>query len=176
MIKNAKQAKTTKNKLNQLMRDRDEMIAAQGQPNSAGSRLAANAFNGLITDLESQLEEYQMLTNGEISCLNPKDISGLPKTLIAARIAQNMSQGELAGLLGVHSQQIQRDEATEYEGASHSRIVEVARVLKVNCKIAPTYLMDTTKPMEFVLPEGVSQTSVDEMTKAVQQNGSILMD
>ncbi|WP_316824445.1 hypothetical protein [Pedobacter miscanthi] len=176
MIKNAKQAKTTQNKLNQLIRERDEMLAMQGQPDSPGSRLVLNGFNGLISDLQHQLDEYQNLTSGKFSCVDPKDISGLPRALIAARIAQRITQGQLAALLNIHTQQVQRDEATEYEGASHTRIVEVARILKVDCRIGKTYLMDVTQPMHFVLPQGVSQQTVEDMISAVRQNGSILID
>lgn len=176
MIKNAKQAKTTRNKLDQLVLERDQLIRSLSKPDSAKSRLAINGYNGLIKDLESQLQAYNDLTNGEISCLDPKDIKGLPKVLIAARIAQSLSQSELAKLLGVHAQQVQRDEATEYEGASYARIVEVAYVLKVNCKLGKTFVLDATKPMAFELPDGVSQQMVDEIISTVQKNGSILID
>ena len=55
----------------------------------------------------------------------------LPALLIRARIARGLSQRELADLMGLKKQQIQRDEATDYATAKWSRIREVADVLSM---------------------------------------------
>ena len=56
-------------------------------------------------------------------------VAELPTVLIKARIAQGLSQKDLAERLGLQEQQIQRYEATEYASASLTRIKEVVSAL-----------------------------------------------
>jgi HTH-type transcriptional regulator/antitoxin HigA len=58
-------------------------------------------------------------------------LADLPRILIQARIAQGLSQTDLAERLGMKPQQIQRYEATEYMSASLARLIEIAEVLQV---------------------------------------------
>jgi ribosome-binding protein aMBF1 (putative translation factor) len=88
-----------------------------------------DALESQLADLESELQEYDALKAGQFSFDQLGSIADLPKTLIRARIARGMSQRELADLLGLKEQQIQRYEATDYEAASLSRIREVAAAL-----------------------------------------------
>ena len=54
-----------------------------------------------------------------------KVVADLPSILIKARIAQGLSQKDLAERIGLKEQQIQRYEATDYASANLSRIKEV---------------------------------------------------
>ena len=56
-------------------------------------------------------------------------VAELPSVLIKARIAQGLSQKDLAERLGLQEQQIQRYEATDYASASLTRIKEVVSAL-----------------------------------------------
>ena len=58
-------------------------------------------------------------------------VAELPTVLIKARIAQGLSQKDLAERLGLQEQQIQRYEATDYASASLTRIREVVSALGV---------------------------------------------
>ena len=55
----------------------------------------------------------------------------MPYILIKARIAQGLSQKELAERIGLKEQQIQRYEATDYASANLSRIKEVVSAFGV---------------------------------------------
>ncbi len=59
-----------------------------------------------------------------------ESFSNMPRVLRAARIDAGLSQRALAEKLGIHEQQIQRYEATEYASASFKRLQEVGRVLQ----------------------------------------------
>ena len=60
-----------------------------------------------------------------------KLVADLPSILIKARIAQGLSQRDLAERVGVKEQQIQRYEATDYASANLARLKEVAAVFRV---------------------------------------------
>ena len=61
-----------------------------------------------------------------------KTVAELPTLLIKARIAQGLSQKELAERLGLKEQQIQRYEATDYASARLARIKEVVGALGID--------------------------------------------
>ena len=91
-----------------------------------------DALRSEISKLEADVTEYDMLKAGEIAFGKSFALEGLPKILVQARVATGMSQTGLAGALGLKPQQIQRYEATEYQGASLARLIEVSRVLGVH--------------------------------------------
>lgn len=90
-----------------------------------------DALKSQITDMASELAEYDLLKSGQISFSKSYALDELPRVLVQARIAGGMSQTELAEKLGMKPQQVQRYEATDYMGASLARLIEIARVLDV---------------------------------------------
>jgi len=97
-----------------------------------------------LADLRQELGEYEALRAGHVRVLELDSLEQLPEALIRARIAAGLSQKELAGRLGLKEQQIQRDEARRYAGASLQRVQAVADALgvqiheRVLLPIAPT--------------------------------------
>ncbi len=84
------------------------------------------------------MREYESLKAGEFQLDELNVFSDLPNVLIKARIAQGLSQKDLAQRIGVKEQQIQRYEATDYSSASLARVREVASVLYGTAgKLAP---------------------------------------
>jgi len=53
-----------------------------------------------------------------------------------------MTQKELADLMGVKEQQVQRDEANQYNSAGFRRITEVADALKIQIQETSILLLD----------------------------------
>lgn len=84
-----------------------------------------------IADIEAELSEYEALRTQEGDFTVP-DLASLPRELVRARIARNLSQRDLAGLLNMKEQQIQRYEATDYASASVRRLSEVMTALGVH--------------------------------------------
>lgn len=93
-----------------------------------------DALRSQIGDLEAQLSEYSLIKEGKIRYSESADLSSLPKVLIQARIGKGLSQKDLAAILNMPPQQIQRYEASGYMGASLARLIEIANVLGVSVR------------------------------------------
>ena len=135
MIKNERQYRITRTQAERFARtleglrnrpeglDGTHPMIVQAQVDAASSQLA---------DLEDELREYEAVKGGEFQVDVLRVVADLPALLIKARIAQGMTQKELADRLGLKEQQIQRYEATDYATAKWSRIREVAGALGVD--------------------------------------------
>ena len=95
-----------------------------------------DALSSQLADLESELSEYESLKAGEFQLDSLKVVADLPSILIKARIAQGLSQKELAERIGLKEQQIQRYEATDYASANLARIKEVVSAFGVEINSA----------------------------------------
>ena len=72
------------------------------------------------------------MRSGAVRVFKAATLEELPRILIQARIAQGLSQRELAQSLGLKEQQIQRYESEEYSSASLQRLAQVAEALHLN--------------------------------------------
>jgi transcriptional regulator with XRE-family HTH domain len=134
MIKNERQYRITRAQL-------DKFAQALQSASKRGSRAPAmhpllrkaqeDAIRSQLEDLQAEIEEYEALASGKVHLPQVQSLDQLPQALIRARIAGGLSQRELAEKLGLKEQQIQRYEATEYASASLTRVLEVARCLRV---------------------------------------------
>ncbi len=139
MIKNERQYRITKTqaqKFEQALIHLTQSKAAK-QENPLLWEVQTEALESQLHDLQTELEEYQALTNGSIAqpiALSLHSLSELPAALIKARIAAKLSQKALADRLGLKEQQIQRYEATDYASASLARVIEVSQALGLELK------------------------------------------
>lgn len=124
MITNERQLQIARG---QLARFEAELSA--GAPASAQALVATaqrEAIESQATAIRKEIEDFESLQSGGVSVLELGALSELPEGLIRARIAAGLTQKDLAARLGLKEQQIQRYEMTRYEGASFSRIREIA--------------------------------------------------
>jgi ribosome-binding protein aMBF1 (putative translation factor) len=131
VIKNEKQYRITKS---QVRRFQDALaeLAGQERPSNITPRLweaQRQAAQSQMKELREKVEAYERLHVGQSKEVVLEAVEDLPKALIRARIAAGMTQACLARRLGVRPQQVQRDEATEYESASFARILKVVQAL-----------------------------------------------
>ena len=90
------------------------------------------AVESQLLDMDNELSEYTSLRDGTSGATSEvSNLSDLPRALIRARIAANMTQRDLADRLSLKEQQIQKYESTDYGGASVSRLQEVMAALGV---------------------------------------------
>ena len=82
--------------------------------------------------LKEEVESYERLKRGEFDEL--ENLRGLGHLLISLRIAQGVSQRELAKRLEVHESQVSRDERNEYFGITLERAVRVLDALDVRLR------------------------------------------
>ena len=81
---------------------------------------------------KEEVESYERLKRGEFEELD--NLRGLGHLLIALRIAQGVSQRELAKRLEVHESQVSRDERNEYFGVTLERAVRILEALNVRLR------------------------------------------
>ena len=82
--------------------------------------------------LKEEVESYERLKRGEFEEL--ENFRGFGHLLISLRIAQGMSQRELAKRLNVHESQVSRDERNEYFGITLERAVKILDALNVRLR------------------------------------------
>ena len=79
--------------------------------------------------LREEVEHYENLKRGKFP--NLQNLKGLGVLLVSLRIAQGMSQRELAAKLEVHESQVSRDERNEYHGITVDRAIKILDTLGV---------------------------------------------
>ena len=145
MIKNERQYKITKA---QAVRFSKALKSFRQNPDTGNSlhpliaKAQEDALSSQLADLESELREYESLKAGEFHLDSLKLVADLPSILIKARIAQGLSQKDLAERIGLKEQQIQRYEATDYASANLARIKEVVNAFGVETN-SPTSTTNT---------------------------------
>lgn len=175
MIKNQKQAGITREKLEELKQAKSVIETNKDNMDSSKYKLGINSFSGLISQLEEELAVYETLTKGSFHVFQPKSLLEIGETLIAARLAQNMSQKQLGEKLGLKEQQIQRYEACDYETAAFHRIIEVARALKIQFNFEKIVLTSLDKDVKmFALPKDMSEEKLDNIPEKIQKEAHIL--
>ena len=132
MIKNERQYRITRVQAERFSQTLHSLEGRQTEASGVHPLVAKaqmDAVKSQLADLESELREYESLKAGDFQLDELNLVAELPTVLIKARIAQGLSQRELAEHIGVKEQQIQRYEATDYASASLARIREVANAL-----------------------------------------------
>jgi ribosome-binding protein aMBF1 (putative translation factor) len=131
MIKNEKQYKITKKLLVDWEENRRLLRA---KPQSGVSELIhkerLHSVEEEIRQLKKQVKEYEEIKTGKQKLSDLELIEAVPELLVKWRIACNLTQKQLAKQLGMHENQLQRYENTNYAGASLSTVLQVARVLR----------------------------------------------
>lgn len=135
MITNERQYKVTKAQVARFKESLDQFdeidLARQGiDPVIIAAQ--RSSMEQQLADLEVDLSRYEKLRSGKVRKLAVASITEIGPKLIEARIVQGLSQRELADLLGMKEQQIQRYEQDRYFSANLTRCAEVAAALGVN--------------------------------------------
>jgi len=93
---------------------------------------ALDPIQSFHLQLVEEVQSYERLKRGEFGELT--NLHGLGAVLVGLRIAQGVTQRDLAGRLGVDASQISRDERNEYRGISIERAGRILEVMHVNLK------------------------------------------
>ncbi|MXY35684.1 MAG: helix-turn-helix transcriptional regulator [Dehalococcoidia bacterium] len=132
MIKNERQYRITKAQAARFAQTLDDLKQRPGHASDIHPRIARaqeEAVESQLADLEGDMREYEELKAGDFQVEALDVVRSLAMLLVKARIARDLTQRELAELVGVKEQQIQRYEATDYASASLSRIRAVVDAL-----------------------------------------------
>ena len=132
MIKNERQYRITRAQADRFSQTLDNLRQRPSDAEGVHPLIAKaqeDALRSQLADLEGELREYESLRAGKFPMDELSVVAELPTVLIKARIAQGLSQKDLAERIGLKEQQIQRYEATDYASASLTRIKEVVSAL-----------------------------------------------
>ncbi len=124
MIKSEQQ----KNRTLKMLKEYNENLKTLDEY-SRGSLLS------LIGTLEQEIEEYENLKKGIYEL--PKNISfvELLQSISKIRISKGLSQQDLANMLGITKQQLNRYEEHNYQNVSIAKINEILEVLNISVSL-----------------------------------------
>jgi DNA-binding XRE family transcriptional regulator len=117
-----------------LTEERNRLIEHRARLKEAGMmdeeiKRVIDPIESFHLQLKEEVESYERLKRGEFDEL--VNLRGLGHLLIAIRIAQGISQRDLARRLEVHESQISRDERNEYFGITLERAIKILDTLNV---------------------------------------------
>lgn len=118
MIKNEHQLSVAQKKLAE--------VRAEARAADARDREILLAF---AEELAGDIREFDSVRSGHARAFKLMGLDDLPDALVKARIAQGLSQRDLAGRLDVAEQSVQRDEQGGYERATLARMADVVDAL-----------------------------------------------
>lgn len=93
-----------------------------------------DAINYQLKQLIDDVKEYEELKAGDIIITEVRDLKELPLILVKSRIANGLTQSDLAQKLGMKEQQIQKYEAEQYDSASLRTLLKIAEVLNIKIR------------------------------------------
>lgn len=83
--------------------------------------------------LQEEVEVYERMRRGHLEILH--HLTSIGRWLIGIRIAREMTQRELAGILEVSEAQVSRDENNEYHGITVERAQRILEALGVRFRM-----------------------------------------
>lgn len=133
MIATEHQYRVTSRKLTKLRSALETVRHAKDEDGVFGqARLLS--LTETVAELEDELQEYAALKAGAVPEIAIESLADLPKALIKARVARGFSQSDLATVIGVRPQQVQRWEAEEYATAAFTTLARIASALRLDIR------------------------------------------
>lgn len=132
MIRNEVQYKLTKTSVEGFEKRLDWLRAnpeARADLDSIVARAEEEALESTIEELREELRDYDHTKAGHVDLEVLLTADKIGRGLISARIARGLTQRQLAGMVGLKEQQIQRYEARDYANVDLGRVQEIAKAL-----------------------------------------------
>lgn len=117
-------------------RQRVEQYRASWEQEGLGAEQIDRLLQPILSfhaDSEDDVRAYEQARNGKI---NPTPFAAIGRLLISLRIANGLSQRDLAERLGVHESVISRDERNDYHGITVERADRIISALKMEAIVA----------------------------------------
>ncbi|WP_017259514.1 helix-turn-helix domain-containing protein [Pedobacter arcticus] len=172
MIKNNKQKILTEERVSELIKVRSKTEASK-EISKIEKLYTLNSFDGMIANLQEELEEYKTLKEGNLKILEAKNLKELPQLIIKARIAQGISQTDLGKRLDIQAQQIQRYEANDYQTISFDRLLQIAKILGICVRFENTIVIGSGP--KFDIPENITEDDIKNAERIIRQKCSLVI-
>ena len=88
-----------------------------------------------IGTLEAEVAEYEALKRGEFTLPENIPFNELLRSIAKVRISKGLSQQDLAKILGITKQQINRYEEQDYQNVSASNLSEILEALDLSLSL-----------------------------------------
>ena len=132
MIRNEVQYKLTKTSMEGFEKRLDWLRVnpeARAHLDLIVAKAEGEALESTIGELREELRDYNRTKAGDVDLEVLLTVHKIGRGLNSARIARGLTQRQLAGMVGLKEQQIQRYEAQGYANVDLSRVQEIARAL-----------------------------------------------
>ena len=137
MILNERQYGITKTKIKEFEQAKAK-LSDSPVPENRNEQLRhqtyLNTINNQLEVFRREIKEYEELKRGDIKSLKLDSFEQLPEALIKARIIRGLTQNQLAEILQVKQQQVQRDETNKYASASFTKLLGIQKALNLEIK------------------------------------------
>jgi DNA-binding Xre family transcriptional regulator len=137
MIKNEKQYKITKKKL-QVIYEEIDRIKAGRKHLPAKDELILVSHMVFQKQLENEIDAYDLLKELNSPILRERSIDELPELLIEFKILSGLTQKEFSQKLGMKEQQLQRYEADNFSGISFKNLVKLLHAVGLEVTVKGT--------------------------------------
>ena len=134
VITNERQYRITKSQIINLTKATKSFTLEDPSKPVSSISLAAVELEAMKSEIEvlsKELFDYEVLKSGAVYVFHANSLQELPMLLIQARIAQGLTQHQLANKLDLKEQQIQRYESEVYASANIRRLAEIADILNL---------------------------------------------
>jgi len=154
MIRNERQYRITKAQAAKFKRTHEALrIARVVDPKTHEYlhwKIQLDAVASELEELQEDILEYDALRSENRPAIEISSVDQIPRALIQGRIASGLTQKDLAGRLGLKEQQIQRYEASSYQGASLDRIKQIVAALGIRLR-QQVFLPDESVSVDTLL-------------------------
>jgi Zn-dependent peptidase ImmA (M78 family)/DNA-binding XRE family transcriptional regulator len=170
MIKSEREYIKTKKAAADFAASREVLLASAGE--KMRKLAALSSLDAQLGDLRAEIAEWERLRAGGIREIQITNWDDLPKALVRARIAQGLTQQQLAERLGLKKQQVQRWEDENYEHAEFWRVLEVADALDLSLS-GKAELSQVTRPNLEAIKGSLKRAGMDAdfMEKCLMPRG-----
>lgn len=163
MIKTTQQLNRTKKKIEELTNTM-ETIQNSSEFHEEVKPAYINNYKALISELESEINEYESLTRGELEIPEGINILDFPKYITKIRIAKGLSQKELADTVGLKKQAINRYEEHDYQTASLAKIKEILEALNYDIE---TNLVEASESIKLMDCDKEAQSILNDFESLI---------
>jgi hypothetical protein len=141
MIKNEKQYKITKKKLEEFT---EAILKKQSShPLSATDQLILISLQDMQEQFLNEIAAYELLQKNTSSLLTERSIDELPELLIEYKVKSGLTQKEFSQRIGMKEQQLQRYEAENFNSISFKNLLKILHSIGLEITVRGTIAGDS---------------------------------
>lgn len=159
MIKNERQYKITNSKIAKFHNAIYQFNNEKSDLDPLLRQAQLSAMQYQVSAMEEEVREYEYLKSGSYEVLEVASLADLPKVLIRARIALNLTQKDLAERLGWKEQIVQKYESNNYSSVSFGRLLSITEALDL--KIREDVFLPSASRVKNMLKDRLSDIGLN---------------